>query len=171
MSGAHSRNKGVAAEKAVARWLTANGWPTKRRLAGNGQAGDLMIADAPDVVVDVKDRQQLAVSAWLDQLDLEAAGRAHTALVVKVAGCSDPGEWVAVCANEPHAYFRRHIQRPRTLESPSLDLPTWRNAVGWLNVEHTAAEQEFRTPALYWQDNLLMRLSSFAECLLPEWAS
>ena len=97
----NSRAKGIAAEKTFARWLTDNGWPTKRRLAGNGQAGDLMIADAPDVVVDVKDRQQLRLHDWLVQLVDEADGREHMALVVKVAGVADPGRWLVVANTWP----------------------------------------------------------------------
>ena len=122
----NSRAKGRAAEQAAARWLTENGWPTKRRLAGNGQAGDLMIADAPDVVVDVKARKQLAIPSWLDQLVVEADGREHMALLVKVEGEADPAGWLAVAAG----YWATGPVVP-----PPLDKRTTTDLLGWLRVQ------------------------------------
>lgn len=165
-----SRAKGAKAEKAAARWLTAEGWPTKRRLAGNGQAGDLMIADAPHVVVDVKDRPAPAVTTWLGQLDAEADGRPHQLLLWKPwSKGPNPGDWLAIVANEPMGYYSNNVRRPVTFDVAALDTPALRSVLGWLDVEYRARLGDWADPALYWQDWLLMRASTWAAEVLPCW--
>lgn len=167
---ASQRNKGKRSELDVARYLENADWTAKRRLSGNGQAGDLLIADAPHVVIDVKDRAEPRISDWLDQLDAEADGRPHQCLVWKpFSKGADPGAWLALVANYPHAMFQREIARPRTLAVPSLTTPVLRSMVGWFDIEHHGLTVGWPPPALYWQDWLIMRFSVFADEVLCRW--
>ena len=169
----NSRAKGRAAENAVCRWLTGAGWPTKRRLSGNGQAGDLIIEAAPHVVVDVKDRAEPRIHDWLAQLDAEAAGRRCQALLWKPwSKGPDPAQWLAVVANYPLDWLQDD-ECGRVLFGFDGDLttPALRSVLGWLDVEHT---NDPLRPVLGWtgpdwSEWLLMRGSTFAELVLPCW--
>ena len=168
--GASQRNKGKRSELDVVRYLENADWSAKRRLSGNGQAGDLLIADAPHVVIDVKDRVDPRISEWLIQLEAEAEGRPHQCLVWKpFSKGADPGSWLALVANHPHAMFQREIARPRTLDVPSLTTPVLRSLLGWFDIEHRNRPDVFPPPALSWQGWLVMRFSTFADEMLPRW--
>ena len=164
----NSRAKGKASENAVCRWLTGDGWPTKRRLSGNGQAGDLIIEAAPHVVVDVKDRAEPRIHDWLAQLDAEAAGRRCQALLWKPwSKGPDPACWLAVVANYP---LDAWMYRDPGLEV--LDTPTLRSVLGWLDVE--SGPYPGLTSKLFYDsidrgEWLLMRASTWAEEVLPCW--
>ena len=161
----NSRAKGREQEQIVARWLTQNGWPTKRRLAGNGQAGDLMIADAPDVVVDVKARKQLAVAAWLDQLETEADGRPHMALVVKVDGVADPARWLVVANCWP-------LETRSAWWGYALDKGGVTAILGWLEVQSaTAGHMGAGQGVVVHGDWSLMLAETWLDKVLPEWQS
>lgn len=170
----NSRAKGREQEQIFARWLTQNGWPTKRRLAGNGQAGDLMIADAPDVVVDVKARSQWRLKPWLDQLVTEADGRPHMTLVAKVPGVADPGRWLAVVPSTQVAHVEIH--REVDLYGP-LDASDTAAVLGWLQLEADVSEAPewcagvmWETPYSYdWNWHLLLA-STWREFVLPVWS-
>ena len=168
-----SRAKGRAAEQAAARWLTGSGWPTKRRLAGNGQAGDLIIEAAPHVVVDVKDRPVPRIHDWLAQLDAEAAGRRCQALLWKPwSKGPDPACWLAVVANYPLDWFGTEVG-PVAECFDNLGTPELRSILGWLDVEHGLYGKR-NAPALFWDsiefgEWLLMRGSTFATEVLPCW--
>lgn len=168
----NSRAKGRAAEQAAARWLTENGWPTKRRLAGNGQAGDLMIADAPDVVVDVKARKQLAIPAWLDQLTAEADGRPHMALIVKVDGVADPGRWLAVWPGEFDDFDEVYAQPAEPFvgvwRDRLMDKPTVSAVLGWLTLEDAWTPS---APRVGWDGWRLSFAESWIADVLPKWGA
>lgn len=66
-----SKNKGTAAETAVVKFLQANGFPLaeRRTLSGSQDKGDINVS--PDVVIEVKDHQAMALSVWLDEAIVE----------------------------------------------------------------------------------------------------
>lgn len=92
MSGAASRRRGADAERAVVRYLRANGWPDARRyLAGDGrQPGD--VDCWPGVCLEVKDRTQSAWPSWRAQALIEANGRVPV-VVRRHRGVRDVGRW------------------------------------------------------------------------------
>ena len=169
----NSRAKGKASENAACRWLTGAGWPTKRRLSGNGQAGDLIIEAAPHVVVDVKDRAEPRIHDWLAQLDAEAAGRRCQALLWKPwSKGPDPALWLAIVADHPLDWMQNMVYG-RVLRGYDGDLttPALRAVLGWLEVEHT---NDPGCPVLGWtgpdwSEWLLMRASTWADEVLPYW--
>lgn len=170
----NSRSKGKVSENAVCRWLTASGWQTKRRLSGNGQAGDLIVEAAPHVVIDVKDRAVPVVYDWLGQLEAEAAGRPCQALLWKPwSKGPDPAKWLAFVANHPLDWFRREVARPRDAFD-NLGTPELRSILGWFDVMHLPYGMDPPPPALFWDsiehgEFLLMRASTFVEEVLPCW--
>lgn len=94
---------GTAAERAVARYLQANGWPSaeRRALRGREDAGD--ITGTPGVCWEVKSYKRPPsdgqISGWLTEL-ATAKHRAHAdvaLLVVRRAGVGEgrAGEWWA----------------------------------------------------------------------------
>ncbi|WP_242890183.1 hypothetical protein [Actinomadura litoris] len=97
---------GTAAERAVARFLQANGWPSaeRRALRGRQDAGD--ITGTPGVCWEVKggnaarDASALAVDRWLLELDEETghAGADVGVLVLQQRGIGPQraGLWSAV---------------------------------------------------------------------------
>lgn len=169
----NSRNKGARAERAAANYLTQKGWSAKRRLSGNGQAGDLMLNDAPHVVLDVKDRAEPRVYGWLDQLAEEANGRHCRAVVWKPwSQGANPAEWLVIAANWPLDWLQTEVYG-RVLRGydGDLDTPALRAVLGWLTVEHT---NDPCRPVLGWtgpdwSEWLLMRLSTFVDDVLPRW--
>ena len=170
----NSRTKGRAAEQAAARFLTSAGWPTRRRLAGNGQAGDLIIEAAPHVVVDVKDRPVPRVYDWLAQLDAEAAGRRCQALLWKPwSKGPDPATWLAVVANHPLDFWDYEIARSTSL-FVDLTTPSLRSVLGWLDVEADVTASGGPEAALHWcagdeGEWLLMHVTTWASRILPCW--
>lgn len=94
--------KGDRAEAALRDWLNANGYPTARRAkAGwDDDMGDIILERRTEQFVEVKNRAQLSVNSWLDQM--EAKVKAHPeiftdgVLIVKRPGQGDPGEWWAI---------------------------------------------------------------------------
>lgn len=93
------KRKGDEAERRVAAWLAAHGWPYAERQLGAGRKADVGdIAGLPGIVVEVKNHRTLALSAWLRELDAETvnARAEHGVLVVKRKGVSNAGQWYAV---------------------------------------------------------------------------
>jgi Holliday junction resolvase len=78
-----SKRKGSAFEKAVAEWLTENGFPyaERRVLQGSADRGD--IAGIPGLVLECKNTREMKLSQWMDELRAEKANaRVDTAAVV-----------------------------------------------------------------------------------------
>lgn len=92
---ASQRRKGADAERAVVRYLRANGWPDARRyLAGDGrQPGD--IDWHPLICLEVKDRRQSAWPSWCRQAAAEARPGMIPVVVRKTAPADRQGEWEA----------------------------------------------------------------------------
>jgi len=94
------RQKGTAAESAVAGWLRDNGFPhaERRALAGVIDKGD--ITGTPGVCWEIKSHNRLAIPEWLRELDVESAnsGAGVGLLVVKPKGigATRVGDWWAV---------------------------------------------------------------------------
>lgn len=94
MTGAANRRRGAVAERAVVAWLRARGYPdARRRLAGNGQAGD--IDGVPGLVIEVKDVAMSAWPTWCRQAAAEAGGTPWV-VVRRTRGEPDVGRWLCV---------------------------------------------------------------------------
>ena len=95
MTGAASRNRGANAERAVAAYMRANGWPNARRcLAGDGhQHTD--IDGIPGVSIEVKDRTSSSWPAWRLQAITQAHPGDLVVVIRRVRGLPDVGSWDA----------------------------------------------------------------------------
>lgn len=97
MSGRASRDRGKRAEQAVARWLTANGWPAKTTRATSGaQQGDDLVTST-GLSWEVKDHARLELAAWLDQARRQSVGK-PAVVIHKRRGVADPGGWYVTMA-------------------------------------------------------------------------
>jgi hypothetical protein len=96
--GLSPRRKGAGYERDVVAWLRANGLPhVERRIAGMAaDRGD--ITGWPGVVIECKAHKALCLSAWADQLALEAleAEASVSALFVKRVGRGDVADHYVV---------------------------------------------------------------------------
>ena len=94
-----NKAKGSAAERAVARWLAANGWPEAERRYDAGRADDRGdIRGVPGVTLEVKNHQRLDLAGWVAELEREMgnSGDQLGAVIVKRRGTTDVGQWYAV---------------------------------------------------------------------------
>lgn len=92
MSGRSSRDRGKRAEQAVARWLTANGWPARTTRATSGaQQGDDLVTGT-GLSWEIKDHARLELAAWLDQAQAQAGGK-PAVVMHKRRGVADPSGW------------------------------------------------------------------------------
>jgi hypothetical protein len=91
--GRSNRRKGADTERMVVAWLRDNGWPdAKRRLAGNGQAGD--IDGVPGVLIECKYVARSAWPSWQRQALAEATPDTRLVVVVRrTPGVTDVGQW------------------------------------------------------------------------------
>lgn len=90
---AANRRRAADAERAVVRYLRAQGWPdTRRYLAGDGrQPGD--IDWHPLICCEVKDRAASSWPAWCRQAAEEAPSGTVPVVVRRVRGVPDVGLW------------------------------------------------------------------------------
>ncbi len=102
--GAASRRRGADAERAVVRYLIAEGWPDVRRyLAGDGrQPGD--IDWHPLICLEVKDQARSSWPTWCRQAVAEAPGGLIPMVVRRTRGVPDVGAWE--CRFRGWAWFR-----------------------------------------------------------------
>ncbi len=93
-----SKVKGSAAERLVAAWLRENGYSDahRSRAGWSDDVGDIL--GVPGLVLEVKDAKTKRWGEWFQQLEAEKvnAGVSDGVLVVKVAGTTDVGDWLAV---------------------------------------------------------------------------
>lgn len=89
-----ARDKGTRAETAVVRYLQAQGWPYVERRASSGcnDKGDIAF---PGIVIEVKSCERMALAAWLDEAEVEAANaKVDTAVVWhRRKGVASPADW------------------------------------------------------------------------------
>ena len=91
--------KGDKAERDVAGYLAAHGFPYAERAYGAGRPDDVGDIDGiPGVVVEVKNHKALTIPAWLNELEVEMsnARAVHGAVVAKRRGSTDVGSWYAI---------------------------------------------------------------------------
>jgi len=99
MSGATNRRRGITTERALVRWLRANGWPNAERSVVTGyrthnrerrDGGD--ITGTPGIVWSLKDHTVERIPQWWTELKRMGGGRLRL-LVVKNRGHANPGDW------------------------------------------------------------------------------
>ena len=91
--------KGDKAERDVAAYLAAHGFPYAERAYGAGRPDDVGDIDGiPGVVVEVKNHTKITIPAWLNELEVEMsnARAVHGAVVAKRRGSTDVGSWYAI---------------------------------------------------------------------------
>jgi len=98
--GATSRRRGLTAERDLARWLRANGWPHAERSVVTGyRTGDRErrdggdITGTPGIVWSQKDSAVERIAQWWTELEAMDGGRSVRLLVVKRRGHANPGLW------------------------------------------------------------------------------
>ncbi len=120
MSGAMSRRKGSAAERAVVNYLRSNGWPHAER-KGTGFPGADVAELGPGLELEVKNHARIELAAWVDQLtDAMAATDADMgAVIVKRAGTTNVADWWFV--------------QPVRLSVEAADLAAGRQGKTWIS--------------------------------------
>ena len=91
--------KGDKAERDVAAYLAAHGFPYAERAYGAGRPDDVGDIDGiPSVVVEVKNHKTITIPAWLDELETEMfnANARHGAVIAKRRGSTDVADWYAL---------------------------------------------------------------------------
>jgi len=100
--GRANRNRGAAAERAVAKWLRANGFPQAERAIRAAYVGaDHVLPDpgditgTPGIVWQVKDCQVERIGQWLAETEKQraAADADYGVLVVRRRGHASPDNW------------------------------------------------------------------------------
>lgn len=100
--GRANRRKGADAERSVAKWLRANGFPGAERAIRAAYVGsDRVIPDpgdltgTPGIVWQVKDCAVEHISTWLDDTDRQRrqAAADFGLLVLRRRGVGDVGQW------------------------------------------------------------------------------
>ena len=100
--GRANRRRGIDAERRVATWLRAHGWPgaeravrTGYRTATRASADPGDITGTPGLAWQVKDCAREQVDAWLAETEeqAEAAGADYGLLVVRRRRVGDVGRW------------------------------------------------------------------------------
>lgn len=96
MTGATSRSRGHRAERDVARYLRARGYPdahtTRSALGHDGTHTPGDVVGIPGLVIEVKDHARPCWPQWIRQVRHEAGDRPWV-IIRKRRGCSDPGQW------------------------------------------------------------------------------
>lgn len=104
--GTANRRRGAEAERRLAAWLRAHGWPHAERgvrtaysSAGRGLVDPGDIVGTPALVWQVKDHARESVDHWLTETEQQRLGAPGTVpadlglLVVRRRGKADPGRW------------------------------------------------------------------------------
>lgn len=96
MTGASSRRRGHNAERAVAAYLRAHGYPdahtTRAALGHDGWHAPGDVVGPLGLVIEVKDVAASSWPSWCRQAEQEAEGRPWV-VVRKQRGIADPGRW------------------------------------------------------------------------------
>lgn len=97
--GNANKAKGSAAERAVAAWFAANGWPDAERRYDAGRHDDRGdIRGVSNAVLEVKNHGRFDLAGWMRELEaeMENQGTDIGAVVIKKRGTGDVGQWYAV---------------------------------------------------------------------------
>ena len=98
-----SKKRGTAAETAVVNHLRSLGY-TAERLPPKGarDEGDIVVAERPGLVIEVKNRKGFELAAWVAELEVEMrnAGATGGVLIVKKKGTQDPAAWYWLCVGD-----------------------------------------------------------------------
>jgi hypothetical protein len=96
VTGATSRRKGSAAERALVDHLRANGWPYAERRGGGFGGSDVI--GTPGVTFESKNCARVELAAWVDQAETAriGSGDRYSPVIVKRKGHTDVGRWYAV---------------------------------------------------------------------------
>lgn len=96
---AANRRRGHDAERAVVKWLKANGYPdartTRAMLGHDGATAPGDVWAVPGVVIEVKDVAASAWPSWRKQALTDADGRFVPVVVRRTRGEPDVGMWTA----------------------------------------------------------------------------
>jgi hypothetical protein len=99
MSRASAKARGTAAERAVADWLHANGFPYAERAPKHGSRDQGDITGTPGVCFEIKDEARFDMATAMDEAVTEARHCRTSSLPVVVRrrkGRPDPAEWYAL---------------------------------------------------------------------------
>lgn len=91
-----SRRKGREAERAVANWLKANGFPHAEP-SGRGVAGSDMADIGAGLTIEVKNQSRAELAAWVDQMlaEMRLDGSDVGLVIHKRRGATNVGDWYA----------------------------------------------------------------------------
>lgn len=94
-----SKDKGTAAESAVAEYLRNHGWPWAERRALHGATDKGDITGTPGIIWEVKAGRDMRMAEWMQETVAERANAnaEHGVLVIKPVGVGDTrvGDWLA----------------------------------------------------------------------------
>lgn len=97
-AGRASRNKGARAERDVAEYLRAHGWPYAERRQTGVSGAD--IAGTPGLMWEIKACERIELGAWVGQVEKAAAAATikprYSAVIIRRRGRPEVGEWYAV---------------------------------------------------------------------------
>lgn len=147
MTGRQNRDKGKRWEQQLARWFTAHGFGdirSGRAVTGGTQAGaDLVTVtdDGPlwDVngwSLEAKDKEQSAISGWLNQAADDANGRPH-AVIHK--NRRHPTDQAHVYLPAVHAQQLLDLDLPADVRHVTVDLHVFTAALARWTVDHAEA--------------------------------
>jgi len=91
-----SRRKGITAEREVAKWLKAHGFPHADRRGSGFEASDII--GTPGISWEIKNQAAVRLREWFAQMvdQRDADGAEVGVLIIKREGYVDPGDWYAV---------------------------------------------------------------------------
>lgn len=81
----NSKLKGNRLERYFAKVFTSLGWPASRtqQFQGIGSDGDITLEHVPEVHIEAKGREQLAIYKWIDQAVRDSRGKRLPVVVCK----------------------------------------------------------------------------------------
>jgi hypothetical protein len=107
-----SKDKGTAAESAVAEYLRNHGWPWAERRALNGSTDKGDITGTPGIVWEVKAARDIKMAEWMAETVVERvnARAEHGVLVIKPRGYGTTriGEWLAAMQHSDFTRLQDH---------------------------------------------------------------
>ena len=106
------KDKGDRAERAVVDFLDHNGFDARRIVAGHhDDIGDIEVH--PEVVLEVKDRKKLELSAYIAKLNVQKTHKdsAYAFLAIKLHGKTNAEDWAYLVDGTTLVNLLRLIQK------------------------------------------------------------